>query len=350
MKKFIGIIFPAVLFLTLFLTSCDNQKAGTFAVKFSWAKDDAGKEVKPDVSTGEFFVTVRIYEWKEGVTFPGDIAANGKQLIQSDPAQMKATGTSIDFGDLSYGNRRFVVAEIRKGEELTGGILFTGMSQLFDFEAGKHTEVNVEMSMTGLPGYDENGENTFKIWIFHNDSAAQRVPESRVALRFTVINANSVIIANDLNFEKGTAEIALTDLKKIDETTYEYSPWDFTTGWEEIGDGTYTVFGKLKNNIGQIGEPKRADVFLDTTAPVPNITPFKEVAKLGDIIEVRFSFDEAVDPESLVPDWQGLAFELAENKSDKSFAYIYTVKEKILKLNTSFILQRLTLSATKPIW
>jgi hypothetical protein len=45
---------------------------------------------------------------------PGDIAANGKQLIQSDPAQMKVTGTSIDFGDLSYGKRRFVVAEIRK--------------------------------------------------------------------------------------------------------------------------------------------------------------------------------------------------------------------------------------------
>ena len=319
MKKLVLAVL--LIFTALFLTSCDNQKAGTFAVKFSWAKDGEGKEVKPDVSTGDFFVTVRIYEWKEGVTFPGDIAANGKQLIQSDPAQMKTKGTSIDFGDLSYGNRRFVVAEIRKGEELTGGVLFTGMSQLFDFKAGKHTEVNVEMSMTGLPGYDENGENTFKIRVFYNESPAERVPQSRVALRFTIRNANSVIIANDLNFEKGTAEIALADLKKIDDTTYEYSPWNFTTGWEEIGDGSYTVFGKLKNNIGQISEPRRADVFLDTTTPVPNITPFKEVAKLGDIIEVRFSFDEQIDSETLVLDWNGLAFELAENKSDKSFTY-----------------------------
>jgi hypothetical protein len=59
-----------LVFSALIFVSCDNQKAGTFAVKFSWAKDDAGKEVKPDVSTGEFFVTVRIYEWKEGVAFP----------------------------------------------------------------------------------------------------------------------------------------------------------------------------------------------------------------------------------------------------------------------------------------
>ncbi|HSW59405.1 MAG TPA: hypothetical protein VLJ60_01335, partial [bacterium] len=337
MKKFIKSFLSAFFIFLLFLTtSCDNQKAGTFSVKFSWASDGEGKEVKPDVSMGDFFVTVRIYEWKEGVAFPGDIAANGKQLIQSDPAQMKATGTSIDFGDLSYGKRRFVVAEIRKGEELTNSVLFTGMSQLFDFEAGKHTEVNVEMSMTGLPGYDENGQNTFKIWIFHNDSPAERVPESTVALRFTVRNADSVIIANDLNFEKGTAEIALTDLKKIDETTYEYSPWDFTTGWEEIGDGTYTVFGKLKNNIGQIGEPKRADVFLDTTVPVPNVTPFKEVAKLGDVIEVRFSFDEAVDPLALELKWNGLAFELTENKSDKSFTYTYTVSKEDFEIEYFF--------------
>ncbi|HQM85652.1 MAG TPA: hypothetical protein PLD55_13310, partial [bacterium] len=337
MNLFTKIFF--IIFLSFsILISCDNQKAGTFAVKFSWAKDGEGKEIKPDVSTGEFFVTVRIYEWKEGVAFPGDIAANGKQLIQSDPAQMKVKGTSIDFGDLSYGKRRFVVAEIRKGAELTNSVLFTGMSQLFELKAGKHTEVNVEMSLTGLPGYDENGDNTFKIWIFHKDSPADRVPESRVALRFTVINANSVIIANDLNFEKGTAEIALTDLKKIDETTYEYSPWDFTTGWEEIGDGTYTVFGKLKNNIGQIGEPKRADVFLDTTPPVPNITPFKEVAKLGDRIEVRILFDEAVDPESLVPGWQGLPFVLEENKEDKSFVYTYTVQEEDNEIEYQFSL------------
>jgi len=337
MNLFTKIFF--IIFLSFsILISCDNQKAGTFAVKFSWAKDDAGKEIKPDVSTGEFFVTVRIYEWKEGVAFPGDIAANGKQLIQSDPAQMKVKGTSIDFGDLSYGKRRFVVAEIRKGAELTNSVLFTGMSQLFELKAGKHTEVNVEMSLTGLPGYDENGDNTFKIWIFHKDSPADRVPESRVALRFTVINANSVIIANDLNFEKGTAEIALTDLKKIDETTYEYSPWDFTTGWEEIGDGTYTVFGKLKNNIGQIGEPKRADVFLDTTPPALNITPFKEVAKLGDRIEVRFLFDEAVDPEALVLDWQGLPFALEENKEDKSFVYTYTVQEEDNEIEYQFSL------------
>lgn len=345
MKKLVLAVL--LIFTALFLTSCDNQKAGTFAVKFSWAKDGEGKEVKPDVSTGEFFVTVRIYEWKEGVTFPGDIAANGKQLIQSDPAQMKTKGTSIDFGDLSYGNRRFVVAEIRKGEELTGGVLFTGMSQLFDFKAGKHTEVNVEMSMTGLPGYDENGENTFKIRVFYNESPAERVPQSRVALRFTIRNANSVIIANDLNFEKGTAEIALSDLKKIDDTTYEYSPWNFTTGWEEIGDGSYTVFGKLKNNIGQISEPRRADVFLDTTTPVPNITPFKEVAKLGDIIEVRFSFDEQIDSETLVLDWNGLAFELAENKSDKSFTYTYTVRKEDSEIEYLFTLIATDLAGNK---
>jgi len=141
------------------LSSCDslNKEAGTFAVTFSWAKDEKGKDIKPDIASGEYYVTVRIYEWNEGVAFPGDIAANGKQLTQSDSTQMDVAGTSIDFDSLSYGNRRFVVAEIRKGADLTGGILFSGMSQLFDLKAGRHTEVNVEMNMTPTPGVDEEG-------------------------------------------------------------------------------------------------------------------------------------------------------------------------------------------------
>ncbi|HQO92601.1 MAG TPA: Ig-like domain-containing protein, partial [bacterium] len=279
MKKFISIIFLAVIFPALFLTSCDNQKAGTFAVKFSWAKDGEGKEVKPDVSTGEFFVTVRIYEWKEGVTFPGDIAANGKQLTQSDSAQMKATGTSIDFGDLSYGSRRFVVAEIRKGEELTNSVLFTGMSKLFDFEPGKHTEVNVEMKLTPTPGVDEEGNRIDAELRIVDDNGNLRSYTSgndlKVKLRLlNAVSFTHVYFANkeeNIKTANGKSH-KIGELKKIEDVENGYEldgDWDLSFGLtaDEIAvSPELKVYARLENEYGT-GLLVMAKIALDNQKP-----------------------------------------------------------------------------------
>jgi hypothetical protein len=259
--KLIGIF----LFILLVLTSCDSfsKDAGTFAVKFSWAKDDAGNSVKPDIASGEFFVTVRIYEWKDDVVFPGDIAANGKQLTQSDVAQMKATGTSIDFGDLSYGERRFVVAEIRKGEELTNSVLFTGMSTLFELKAGKHTEVNVEMKLTPTPGVDEEGNRIDAELRIVDDNGNLRSYTSgndlKVKLRLlNAVSFTHVYFANkEENLKTPNGKYYkienLKDIKDIDNGYELDREWDLSFGLtnDEIAvSPELKVYARLENEYG----------------------------------------------------------------------------------------------------
>ncbi|HQM84484.1 MAG TPA: Ig-like domain-containing protein, partial [bacterium] len=311
MKKFISIIFLAVIFPALILTSCDNQKAGTFAVKFSWAKDDAGKEVKPDVSTGEFFVTVRIYEWKEGVTFPGDIAANGKQLTQSEPAQMKATGTSIDFGDLSYGSRRFVVAEIRKGEELTNSVLFTGMSQLFELKAGKHTEVNVEMKLTPTPGVDEEGNRIDAELRIVDDNGNLRSYTSgndlKVKLRLlNAVSFTHVYFANkeeNLKTANGKS-YKIGELKEIKDVDNGYEldgEWDLSFGLttDEIAVlPELKVYARLENEYGT-GLLVMAKIALDNQSPELTLGLNPAYTNGSKTITLNISANELIKHDSL---------------------------------------------------
>jgi hypothetical protein len=311
MKKFISIIFLAVIFPALILTSCDNQKAGTFAVKFSWASDSEGKEVKPDVSTGEFFVTVRIYEWKEGVTFPGDIAANGKQLTQSEPAQMKATGTSIDFGDLSYGSRRFVVAEIRKGEELTNSVLFTGMSKLFELKAGKHTEVNVEMKLTPTPGVDEEGKRIDAELRIVDDNGNLRSYTSgndlKVKLRLlNAVSFTHVYFANkeeNLKTANGKS-YKIGELKEIKDVDNGYEldgEWDLSFGLttDEIAVlPELKVYARLENEYGT-GLLVMAKIALDNQSPELTLGLNPAYTNGSKTITLNISANELITSDSL---------------------------------------------------
>ena len=268
------------LFLIFFLTSCDvfSQKAGTFSVKFSWEKDGEGNEIKPDIANGEFFVTVRIYEWAQGVNFPGDIGAHGRQLLQSEPVKMLEKGTKIEFGDLSYGDRRFITAEIRRGKDLTGGILFTGMSQLFDFKVGKHTEVNVEMSLTSTPGVDEEGNRIDAELRIVDESGNLRgyTNGDDLEVNLRLINAVSftrVFIANKeelLKTDKGKEyqKPALAELEE--KNSYEINEkWDLSFGLTEDEMAVLPelkVYARVENEYGQ-GLLLMARIALDNEPP-----------------------------------------------------------------------------------
>ncbi len=331
-------LFVAALLVSLLFGACDSLSTdpGSFVVVFQW---EAGHE--PDTAAKDYYIWAYYQEWKggEGKEFPADIETNAKSLDEAGPVQL-GSGESLNFTKLTYGSNRFVRAAVWDNAERTGDPLYIGISELFNFSADdRNKPVAVNMKLQANAGVDETGEaGSFAIEVRYDGVPADRVPAGTVTLRFTVKNADTVIIANDLNFEKGPATLKLTELAQIDDTTYEYGPWDITTGWEGLGDTTYSVFGKSRNTLGYESDPQRADVYLDTTAPLPNITPFPEVAKLGDTITVRFSFDEAVLPDALVLDWGGLAFVLADNKGDRSYTYTYTVDASDDELARTFTL------------
>jgi hypothetical protein len=277
-KKLVLLVF---VFISLFaFNSCDafSQKGGTFAVKFSWEKDGEGNEIKPDIASGDFFVTVRIYEWAEGIAFPGDVAAHGRQIVQSDPTQMKEKGTSINFGDLNYGDRRFIVAEIRRGADLTGGILYTGMSQLFDFKVGKHTEVNVEMSLAPTPGVDEEGARIDAELRIVNDDGSLKgyLNKDDLSVKLRLLNAVSftkVFIANKEEFIKteNGKEYQKSDLLALEEKDgYEIKEkWGLASGLtaDEIAVlPELKVYARVENEYGQ-GLLLMARIALDNQPP-----------------------------------------------------------------------------------
>ncbi len=322
------LVLAAVVFVCLILaTACDSfsTEPGSFVVLFQW---ETGHE--PDTAAKEYYIWAYYQEWKggEGKTFPADIESNAKSLDEAGPVKL-GSGDDLNFTKLTYGDNRFVRAAIWDNEERSGDPLYVGVSELFNFSASdRNKAVAVNMKLQANAGVDENGTGgSFAIEVRQGAVVATRVGQPTVTLRLTVKNADTVIIANDLNFEKGIIEKKLTELTKIDETTYELADWDVTEGWTDLGDALYSVFGKSKNTLGYESAPKRADVYLDTTAPVPNVTPFPTVAKLSDTIEVRFSFDEEVDPAALEIAWGGLAFTLADNKANKSYTYTYTVTD-----------------------
>lgn len=342
MRKFSGLIVLPVLLFVLVLASCDSlsQKAGTFSVSFSWAKDDKGTEVKPDVSSGDFHVTVRIYEWKDGVAFPGDIAANGKQLTQSDPAKMKVTGTSINFSDLSYGNRRFVVAEIRKGAELTGGILFSGMSTLFDFKAGKHTEVNVEMSMTPTPGVDEEGNRIdaeLRI-VDDNGNLKSYTSGNDLKVKLKLLNAVSftkVYVANkeeDLKTKSGKL-YDIKELKKITdaENGYEINEdWDLSFGLtaDEISiSPELKVYARLENEYGT-GLLVMAKIALDNQSPELTLGLNPAYANGIKTITLNISANELIRHDSLTvtANNEKLKFDCPTPTKNESLSFTCTVE------------------------
>ena len=322
MKRIVSLIVVAVAFL---IVACDalSTQPGSFVVVFQW---ETGHE--PDTEAKDYYLWAYYQEWKggEGKEFPADIEANAKSLNETGPVKL-ASGATLDFSELTYGDNRFVRAAIWDNEQRTGDPLYIGISELFDFKAtDRNKVVAVNMKLQANAGIDETGEGgSFAIEIRQDGAPVERVPVTTVTLRFTIKNADTVVIANDLTFEKGLATLKLADLIQIDETTYEYGPWDITTGWEGLGDTTYSVFGKSRNTLGYESDPKKAEVFLDTTAPVPSITPFPAVAKLGDTVEVRFSFDEEVLPEALELNWRWLEFTLIENKANKSYTFSHTV-------------------------
>ncbi|HOW51039.1 MAG TPA: hypothetical protein PLV42_03220 [bacterium] len=295
-----AVLFAAMFGMLFAVTACDtfSTEPGSFVVLFQW---ETGHE--PDTAAKDYYMWAYYQEWKggEGKTFPADIESNAKSLDEAGPVKL-GSGESLNFTKLTYGDNRFVRAAIWDNADRTGDPLYVGVSELFDFSASdRNKTVAVNMKLQANAGVDETGQaGSFAIEVRYDGVAVDRVPSATVTLRLTVKNADTVIIANDLNFEKGVIEKKLTELTKIDETTYELAAWDITEGWTDLGDALYSVFGKSRNQLGYESVPKRAEVYLDTTAPFLTVKTDALAYNASGMVTITVSSNETLKESPLI--------------------------------------------------
>jgi hypothetical protein len=251
------------LLLLVFLVSCDNSP-GSFNIVFKWKEGH-----KPDLTTKSYYAFATYEEWTgEKSSFPEEIDSNSKSLDQAGPVKLGSSDT-LEFKNLSYGTNRFIRVLIWDNSKKTGTPLFAGISELFDFsESDRKKNVSILVEITAAPGVDTDGDESFTVSVVKDGEPADRVNDVKVSLLITAENAQKVIIGNDPGFNKAQNEFLLEDLKKVGENLYEVETWDIAEGFDEVVDGTYTVFAKSRNSMGYESKTKSDEVILDTTGPV----------------------------------------------------------------------------------
>nr|HPG36026.1 hypothetical protein [bacterium] len=284
-----------VVLAIVLLSGCDNlsKESGTFSVKFTWPENN-----KPDFSGDSYYAWIDIREWIDGD------AENMKIHLKEGPVAFDNEGKlTLKLENLSYGKNRVIVVEVRKSNSDQDRTLYYGISDMFDLDPGKHTDVTVDMNFT--PGTVE-GNNSFAIDIFQNDVKITSTANEKVSIRVFKATGSKVVFSNRLDLldiqinnetrdYTGSEVIDFSTLTKIDDITFEYPEWDLTAGREdaENGDGNKTVYAKVIDSNGYRSEMAYASVNLDTTDPsVSNITisPAGDpgLANIGTQIVVKF--------------------------------------------------------------
>jgi len=319
-----------VVLAIVLLSGCDNlsKESGTFSVKFTWPENN-----KPDFSGDSYYAWIDIREWIDGD------AENMKIHLKEGPVAFDNEGKlTLKLENLSYGKNRVIVVEVRKSNSDQDRTLYYGISDMFDLDPGKHTDVTVDMNFT--PGTAE-GNNSFAIDIFQNDVKITSTANEKVSIRVLKANGSKVVFSNRLDLldiqinnetrdYTGSEVIDFLTLTKIDDITFEYSGWDLTEGREdaENGDGNKTVYAKVIDEHGYRSEMAYASVTLDTTSPsVSNVTvsPAGEpgLANIGTQIVVKFIMNEPVTDLMLFSD----GIEMIDKSSGSDMYFVYTVTD-----------------------
>jgi hypothetical protein len=185
------------------------------------------------------------------------------------------------------------------------------MSQLFDFEAGKHTEVNVNMSMTPTPGVDEEGKRIDAELRIVDDNGNLRSYTSGTDLKvkLRLLNAVSfthVYFANkEENIKTANGKsYKIGELKKIEgvENGYELDgEWDLSLGLtaDEIAvSPELKVYARLENEYGT-GLLVMAKIALDNQPPELTLGLNPAYTNGSKTITLNISANELITSDSL---------------------------------------------------
>ncbi|MCK5687855.1 hypothetical protein KAI87_01235, partial [Myxococcota bacterium] len=217
---------------------CSAKEQGEFSIHFTW---EGGT---PDFDTDVYFFA-RVEERPEGLDFPG-------RILATNAGEKFVSGMTVDIGDIPNGKNRVVIAELREGDNTGAQVLYYGMSELFELEAGKTAIIPVFMNISPTPG--AGADPVGEILSINDKELPALVADAEVSLELLTDTGTRVRLSNVVGFPEYATLII--DLNNSDSS--EGTPAPVTIDWD-------LDFGHNQNCL--VGEscPRRVYArFIDT--------------------------------------------------------------------------------------
>jgi hypothetical protein len=281
----------APLLSATIILSCSLQPTpGSVSMSFTWDKE-------PD---GPVWVWVRVEERDKPLQAGKILASSGPHEYSPDsPLALELTG-------VPNGDRRHVVAEIRKEDSPTFPIVYYGISEPFELRAGEQVQVSVPAKLQT----PEALATEASIELLFDGTQKTSVSKAQVVSASVLTRsagASTFVLANDASFSVNARTFSVDDdsgacQKETREgqewDRCEISEWNLLEGLE-VNDQQYTVFAKFIDRYGYESSVYKASTMLDTSGPVAllaSVTP--DVAgPRGDVV-LNVSFHEPLSDDS----------------------------------------------------
>ena len=268
--------------------SCGLSDAGSFSLSLTW-------ESPPD---GPVWVWLKVEE-------RSDPDVSGKTLGSTGPDEyIYGEPFLASVGEVSNGDNRYVVIEVREGPSAGLPVLYYGISEPFSIEPGKHTEVAVPLVLN-RPETEMYEPTVTLLFDGVPAEAAGLASVSNVTIRTRSFSAVALQLANDASFSANLTSVALGEggdaectVENEDGVAWDiclYSGWDLTAGYETVVDGTYSLYLKFVDKRGYESRVYKESVLLDSTPPVAIVSALSPAfAHGGETVALTVTFHEAL--------------------------------------------------------
>jgi hypothetical protein len=245
-----------IVLLAIGLVACKEQE-GSFRVVFEWA------DAEPDEDL-ELFAVARVEE---------DFDSGEGRVLASAGPELLQPGMSLDFSDVPIGAQRRVVVELRESSGSAALILYYGISEPFDMQAGQDTVVKVRLQLAPTPGALDGAG------IAIADTPSPGVAAStKVKLRVVSDSAASVELSNRAGLPMGSSQrFELDDDKLADEQPEDEAlaaheiEWDLDEDLSEpCGEVDFCdrrVFARFEDAEGYLSRTFSAEITVDSKPP-----------------------------------------------------------------------------------
>ena len=283
-------IFAAII---LFCCVSCGVEPGRFSMDFTW-------DTPPH---GEVWVWARVEERDVPVQA-------GRILASAGPVSYEVNApVQIQMDDVPNGTDRYLVIEVREGQNPTLPILYYGISESFSLAAGAATHVDVPMILQVPEALAVEAQVMLEF-----DGTDKKMVNLEQLRNATVVlesaQAVSVMMASDAGVSENLVELLLVDGDQLACEQQDrdgllldvcrYSGWDLAIGKTgELPEQQYSVFVKFLDRYGYESQVYRASAILDSSAPkvvLGSLSP--AVTRPGADTWLNVNFNESVAVES----------------------------------------------------
>ena len=260
--------------------------------------------------------------------------SGGYRVAQSEPVRFEPAAR-LQFEEVPNGDGYTVVVELKSSKDANGVTEYFGRSEPFSLKPGKHTSVNVALSVRPVPYLTGSGLRIVEAKVFPDVGAY--VANRFVTLELASREATRVSIADNLNFQ-GAQTRRLSELEAQGDDVYLWRDWDLDHGvcsQLKCADGARELYVRFANDDNYQSSTYVARVELDTAPPgLSSSRLLSTTASQGEVVSVLVIAQEPLRAAPVITaEPSDFQLEQVEDASDTvpaglSFTYQYTVDDR----------------------